>query len=181
MVDRIAPVIEVLGSNPLDMSRFHDYVEPGIRITDNYETDEQLRPYVVVTSNLGKRNDTLWAELSGWKYVRYHVIDQAGNASAMVERSVRVLVTSLDEVTNATSLSIYPNPSTGKFNVNTKETMIGKTEVTLYNVLGAKVHSQSIDMNGKTAEVNAEGLPSGIYLLQLINNGKQYTQRVTVK
>jgi hypothetical protein len=181
VVDRIAPVIEVLGSNPLDMSRFHDYVEPGIRITDNYETDEQLRPYVVVTSNLGKRNDTLWAELSGWKYVRYHVIDQAGNASAMVERSVRVLVTSLDEVTNATSLSIYPNPSTGKFNVNTKETMIGKTEVTLYNVLGAKVHSQSIDMNGKTAEINAEGLPSGIYLLQLINNGKQYTQRVTVK
>ncbi|MFN3445066.1 MAG: T9SS type A sorting domain-containing protein, partial [Bacteroidia bacterium] len=29
--------------------------------------------------------------------------------------------------------------------------------------------------------VNAEGLPSGIYLLQLTNNGKQYTQRVTVK
>jgi hypothetical protein len=181
VVDRIAPVIEILGSNPLDMSRFHDYAEPGFRISDNYETDEQLRPYVVITSDLGKRNDTLWAELSGWKYVRYKVLDQAGNVSATVERSVRVLVTSLDEVTNATSLSIYPNPSTGKFNVNTKETMIGKTEVTLYNVLGAKVYNQSIEMNGKTAEVNAEGLPSGIYLLQLINNGKQYTQRVTVK
>jgi len=181
VVDRIAPVIEILGSNPLDMSRFHDYAEPGFRITDNYETDEQLRPSVVITSDLGNRNDTLWAELSGWKYVRYKVIDQAGNVSATVERSVRVLVTSLDDVTNATSLSIYPNPSTGMFNVNTKEVIMGKTAVTLYNVLGAKVHSQSIDMNGKTAEINAEGLPSGIYLLQLINNGKQYTQRVTVK
>jgi hypothetical protein len=79
------------------------------------------------------------------------------------------------------NLSIYPNPSTGKFNMNTKETMVGKTAVTLYNVLGAKVYNESIDMNGKTAEINAEGLPSGIYLLQLINNGKQYTQRVTVK
>jgi hypothetical protein len=59
--------------------------------------------------------------------------------------------------------------------------MMGKTVVTLYNVLGAKVYNQSIDMNGKTAEINTEGLPSGIYLLQLINNGKQYTQRVTVK
>jgi hypothetical protein len=36
-------------------------------------------------------------------------------------------------------------------------------------------------MHGKTTEIDAEGLPSGIYLLQLINNGKQYTQRVTVK
>ena len=86
----------------------------------------------------------------------------------------------LEDITKM-NVSIYPNPSTGKFNVNTKEMMMGKTVVTLYNVLGAKVHSQSIDMNGKTAEINAEGLPSGIYSLQLINNGKQYTQRVTVK
>ncbi|MFN3446613.1 MAG: T9SS type A sorting domain-containing protein, partial [Bacteroidia bacterium] len=183
VVDRIAPVIELLGSNPLDMPRFHDYVEPGFRITDNYETDEQLRSNVVITSDLGKRNDTLWAELSGWKYVRYKVVDQSGNVSATVERNVRVVVTSLDEVTNETSLSIYPNPSTGKFNISTKESMTGKTEVTLYNVLGAKVYSESITMNGSTtAEINAEGLlPSGIYLLQLTNNGKQYTQRVTVK
>jgi hypothetical protein len=181
VVDRIAPVIELLGSNPLDMPRFHDYVEPGFRITDNYETDEDLRSRVVITSDLGKRNDTLWAELSGWKYVRYKVVDQSGNVSATVERNVRVVVTSLDEVTNETSLSIYPNPSTGKFTISSKETMTGNTEVTLYNVLGAKVYSQTITMSGKTAEIDAEGLPSGIYLLQLTNNGKQYTQRVTVK
>jgi hypothetical protein len=181
VVDRIAPVIELLGGDMVDMPRFHDYVEPGFRITDNYETDEDLRSRVVITSDLGKRNDTLWAELSGWKYVRYKVVDQSGNVSATVERSVRVVVTSLDEVTNETSLSIYPNPSTGKFTISSKETMTGNTEVTLYNVLGAKVYSQTITMSGKTAEIDAEGLPSGIYLLQLTNNGKQYTQRVTVK
>jgi hypothetical protein len=36
-------------------------------------------------------------------------------------------------------------------------------------------------MNGQTADIAAEELPSGIYLLQLTNNGKQYTQRVTIK
>jgi hypothetical protein len=36
-------------------------------------------------------------------------------------------------------------------------------------------------MVGNKAEINAMGLPTGIYLLQLTNNGKQYTQRVTVK
>jgi hypothetical protein len=174
-------VIELLGSDMVDMPRFHDYVELGFRITDNYETDEDLRSRVEITSNLGNRNDTLWAELSGWKYVRYRVTDQSGNVSKMVERSVLVLVTSLNEIENSTTLIVYPNPSSGKFTISTKEPIIGKTEVTMYNVLGAKVYSQSINMNGKTADIAAEELPSGIYLLQLTNNGKQYTQRVTIK
>ena len=73
VVDRIAPTIEILGGNPFEMSRFQDYIEPGFRIIDNYDSDEDLRSSVVITSDLGRRGDTLWAELSGWKYVRYSV------------------------------------------------------------------------------------------------------------
>jgi hypothetical protein len=69
----------------------------------------------------------------------------------------------------------------GKFNISTKEHLTGQTEVVMYNVLGAKVYSEEITMVGNKAEINAMGLPTGIYLLQLTNNGKQYTQRVTVK
>jgi hypothetical protein len=134
------------------MARFQDYVEPGIRIIDNYNSDEELRPSVVITSDLGKRNDTLWAELSGWKYVRYSVTDQSGNKSNTVERTISVIVTSLDEIETTSTLSIYPNPSTGRFNISTKETLTGKTEVVMYNVLGAKVHSEQINMVGNTAD-----------------------------
>jgi hypothetical protein len=78
-------------------------------------------------------------------------------------------------------MSVYPNPSTGRFNISTKETLTGKTEVVMYNVLGAKVHNEEVNMASNKAEINVTGLPTGIYLLQLTNNGKQYTQRVTVK
>jgi hypothetical protein len=181
VVDRIAPIIEILGGDMIDMARFQDYIEPGFRILDNYDSDEDLRSSLVITSDLGRRNDTLWAELSGWKYVRYYVTDKSGNKSKTVERSIRVLVTSLDEIENSGSLNVYPNPSTGRFNVSTKENLTGKTEVLMYNVLGAKVYSEQITMTGNKAEINVTGLPTGIYLLQLTNNGKQYTQRVTVK
>jgi hypothetical protein len=181
VVDRIAPVIEILGGDPFEMARFQDYVEPGFRIIDNYDSDEDLRPSVVITSDLGRRGDTLWAELSGWKYIRYSVTDLSGNRSNTVERTVSVIVTSLDEIENSGSLSVYPNPSTGRFNISTKETLAGKTEVVMYNVLGAKVYSEEINVVGNKAEINATGLPTGIYMLQLTNNGKQYTQRVTVK
>jgi hypothetical protein len=78
-------------------------------------------------------------------------------------------------------MSVYPNPSTGRFNISTKETLTGKTEVVMYNVLGAKVHTEQINMVGNKAEINATGLPTGIYLLQLTNNSKQYTQRVILR
>jgi hypothetical protein len=51
----------------------------------------------------------------------------------------------------------------------------------MYNVLGAKVYSEQITMTGNKAEINVTGLPTGIYLLQLNNDGKHFTQRVTVK
>jgi hypothetical protein len=185
VVDRIAPVIEILGGDPFDLV-WNDTFEMvnEVRIIDNYYSAEDLLPMVQKTTTLDVNPITgkYYGGTRGWKDINYQVTDPSGNLSNKARR--RILVdfrTGLNDANTYNALSIYPNPSTGKFNVNTKEMMMGKTVVTLYNVLGAKVYNQSIDMNGKTAEINAEGLPSGIYLLQLINNGKQYTQRVTVK
>jgi hypothetical protein len=185
VVDRIAPVIEMLGGDPFDLV-WNDTFEMvnEVRITDNYYSAEDLLPMVQKTTTLDVNPVTgkYYGGTLGWKDITYQVTDPSNNQSNKVRR--RILVdfrTGLNVKHTDDNLSIYPNPSTGKFNMNTKETMVGKTAVTLYNVLGAKVYNESIDMNGKTAEINAEGLPSGIYLLQLINNGKQYTQRVTVK
>jgi hypothetical protein len=185
VVDRIAPVIEILGGDPFDLV-WNDTFEMvnEVRIIDNYYSAEDLLPMVQKTTTLDVNPITgkYYGGTRGWKDINYQVTDPSGNLSNKARR--RILVdfrTGLNDANTYNALSIYPNPSTGKFNVNTKEMMMGKTVVTLYNVLGAKVYNQSIDMNGKTAEINTEGLPSGIYLLQLINNGKQYTQRVTVK
>jgi hypothetical protein len=185
VVDRIAPVIEMLGGDPFDLV-WNDTFEMvnEVRITDNYYSAEDLLPMVQKTTTLDVNPVTgkYYGGTLGWKDITYQVTDPSNNQSKKLRRSILVdFRTGLNVKHTDDNLSIYPNPSTGKFNMNTKETMVGKTAVTLYNVLGAKVYNESIDMNGKTAEINAEGLPSGIYLLQLINNGKQYTQRVTVK
>jgi hypothetical protein len=53
--------------------------------------------------------------------------------------------------------------------------------VSIYNVLGAKVFDNQVLFNGTNAEVNAQGLKAGIYLVQVCNNGNQYMQRITIK
>ena len=185
VVDRVAPVLEMLGGDPFDLV-WNDTFEMAneVRIIDNYYSSEDLLPMVQKTTTLDVNPITgkYYGGTRGWKEITYQVTDPSNNQSKKLRRTIFVdFRTGLEDAESDMTISIYPNPNTGKFNVNTKETMMGKTEVTLYNVLGAKVYNESINMHGKTAEIDAEGLPSGIYLLQLINNGKQYTQRVTVK
>jgi hypothetical protein len=181
IVDRVAPTIEVLGGSPYDQPRFKDFVDPGIRIIDNYDSESELRATLVVTSNLANRNDTLWADLDGWRYVRYQVTDKSGNVSAVAERLIRVLSTGLNEEVITGELNVYPNPSNGKFEVKAQQPLTGNTEVILYNMLGAKVYSNVSDIQGSTIEMNVQGLTTGIYLLQVNTGDKIYTQRITIK
>ncbi|KAB2877401.1 DUF5011 domain-containing protein [bacterium] len=185
VVDRIAPVIELLGGDPFELV-WNDTFEMAneVRITDNYYNADDLLPLLqkTTTLNVDPVTGKYYGGTRGWKEITYQLIDPSNNQSNKARRRIYVdFRTGLNDVQQSQTLSTYPNPSNGKFTISSKETMTGKTEVTLYNVLGAKVYSESITMSGKTAEINAEGLPSGIYLLQLTNNGKQYTQRVTVK
>ncbi len=184
VVDRVAPSIEILGGNPFDQTRFKDYEEPGIRINDNYDSEDALKAKLIVTSNLATRPDgvTLWADLDGWRYVRYQVSDNSGNVSAVAERVVRVVtVTGVDEVLSNGNLVVYPNPSNGKFTIGLNETMQGKTAVVIYNVLGAKVYADEFTQTTNAYDINAQDLKAGIYLIQVTNNGNQYTQRITIK
>jgi hypothetical protein len=59
--------------------------------------------------------------------------------------------------------------------------MQGKTTVVIYNVLGAKVYADEFTQTTNAYDINAQGLKAGIYLIQVTNNGNQYTQRITIK
>ncbi len=181
VVDREAPVIELLGSNPITMYRFHDYFDAGIRINDNYYSDADLRPLLVVETNLANRNDTLWADLGGWKYVRYQVTDPSGNKSIKLERRIEVIArTGLAEEQGVGVLNIYPNPSLGVFTLTLPKQVNGK--LVMYNMLGSEVHQQVIHgKQGEQVTIETEGLKPGIYLVQVTNGEKVYTQRVTIK
>jgi len=185
VVDRIAPTLELLGGDPFDLIWNDTFeMENEVRILDNYYSSEDLQPLVQRTTTLDVNPTTgkYYGGTRGWKEITYQVTDPSGNQSNKVRRRIYVdFRTGLSEEKSTNGMSVYPNPSMGKFNISTKENLTGQTEVVMYNVLGAKVYSEEITMVGNKAEINAMGLPTGIYLLQLTNNGKQYTQRVTVK
>jgi hypothetical protein len=185
VVDRIAPTVDILGGSPFELAWMDTFnIAEEVRITDNYYTTQQLAGLLVKTTTLSVDPVTgkYYGGERGWKEITYQVTDPSGNASPKLRRVVYVDFRSgLNEAKADNQLAVYPNPSNGKFTLETKQTLSGKTEVVLYNMLGAKVATQDVVPLGNNIDMNVQGLKPGIYLLQLTNNGNTFTQRITIK
>jgi len=72
------------------------------------------------------------------------------------------------------SLRIYPNPSSGIFNIEIDENLVG-AKATIYNLLGQKVK----DFDLKSTTTN-QSLNKGIYLLEIEKAGNKNTKKLIV-
>ena len=72
-------------------------------------------------------------------------------------------------------ISIYPNPSDGNFVIENDVTQNSNINVTIINLIGEKLWSNSYDLqSGKnTTNINVKALSPGIYFLQIEDNKKQ--------
>lgn len=76
---------------------------------------------------------------------------------------------------NATS--VFPNPTSGTFNVKTKTNL---TNINVYNQTGALVKTIDVDASADTIEVKIDGLETGVYLLELKNESEKTWKRIVV-
>ena len=180
VADLTPPVIELLGDNPFVLNRFKDYIEPGYKITDNYDNPAALQTNVVITSNLAVRNtDTLWGELEGWKWIRYQVKDSSGNTSELVERTVHIVPnTGLNNKNISNALQVFPNPSKGSCTIKADIQLQKPVLVTITNSLGQVVFNESILPTNNNILVNYKNLMPGLYFIHAnINN---HTLKTTI-
>jgi hypothetical protein len=63
------------------------------------------------------------------------------------------------------SLSLYPNPGTGKYALTT-ENLTGKMKVSVYNMLGTLVSEFSVEDSSLMTELNITNQPAGVYMVK---------------
>ena len=70
-------------------------------------------------------------------------------------------------VQRRTSLSIYPNPSNGKFKLSINAQEDGKVSIMIVNAAGAIIQSLSESKNGLfEKEIELSNLPAGVYYVK---------------
>ena len=78
------------------------------------------------------------------------------------------------------NFSVYPNPSNGNFIVDFSSKVVGNTTLSLRNMLGQVVFSESV--NGVLRKsIDASQLEKGVYFLTVSSANAEQTQKVVIK
>jgi len=90
------------------------------------------------------------------------------------------MLVGVEEMEGANSLNVYPNPSTGIFTIDLSDIKDEKTEVTVYNYLGAAVerttHPASASLN-----VDISTQKKGIYFVEIKTAKKIFREKVVLQ
>ncbi|MES2388879.1 MAG: IPT/TIG domain-containing protein [Bacteroidota bacterium] len=76
-------------------------------------------------------------------------------------------------------LVVYPNPSTGVFNIDAADLPTGKLEATITDALGRLVYAKTLESNNR--QLDLTGMPNGIYHLNVIAGSKHAAVRLTLQ
>ncbi|MEJ6792793.1 MAG: T9SS type A sorting domain-containing protein [Lacinutrix sp.] len=117
--------------------------------------------------------------IGNWTFSGADAFDgQSDNATAVTPYPIDVYtndVLSTEDFTT-TNFSIYPNPTNTGF-VNITTTSNETINVTVFDILGKQVISQTINNN----RLNVSNLNTGVYILKLNQNGATTTKKLVIK
>lgn len=88
---------------------------------------------------------------------------------------------SISEIKNINSLLIYPNPSTGQFNISFKSTNPEDIHLSIFSINGQEMYQEGIFSSTQRTSIKIEHLLSGVYFIQLKGKKDLITQRIIIQ
>jgi PKD repeat protein len=84
----------------------------------------------------------------------------------------------IDLISN--SLEVYPNPSTGIFNLIVSNPFAGNADVHIFNMQGQQLYANqySVNINSNKLSIDLSGLAKGVYLLNVNINGSRLSKKL---
>jgi len=81
------------------------------------------------------------------------------------------------------SISIYPNPTSGNFNIKITGFEPGRYSLEFYNTIGNKIKTREITVENTETDVtdNIEHLPKGLYYVKFGNSKKYIIRKLVVE
>ena len=115
----------------------------------------------------------------------YLVTLTATNECGMTTYSDSITLTTvgLEELGDGNSMSIYPNPNNGSFDLSILLSQNANVELVVTNELGQKIYSKTVgEIVGSTVEtIDLGNVESGIYFATLVVNEVPYVSKFIVK
>jgi len=87
----------------------------------------------------------------------------------------------IDLISN--SLEVYPNPSSGSFNMVIANPVEGNAQVTVHSIQGQKIYEEQlpVSMTSNKFVLDLTGFASGMYLLNVQMNGYNHSKKLIIR
>lgn len=132
-------------------------------------------PYTYLWSN-GQTTATV----TGLAVGTYIVTVTDANGCGTTDTVIVSAFTGLNEVLNAANVSLWPNPTNGKFVVSFNG-ILGVANITVYDALGKMVKNQENDILAHpTVEVDLSSFAGGVYMVRINHNGQMLHYRLVL-
>jgi len=123
---------------------------------------------------------TLQDPIHTFLYGNYTVTLIAGNGCDTDTIFISIsIVTGVEVVNNLSDISIYPNPSSGKFIILFDDTMDPYAGIKIYNIMGNLV--QEIRNSKTKDEIDLSDYPNGIYILTVTTGKELRKQKIVIQ
>ncbi|MES2800522.1 MAG: T9SS type A sorting domain-containing protein [Bacteroidota bacterium] len=88
-----------------------------------------------------------------------------------------------EDVVFKNSIKIAPNPNNGQFNVSFLVQEATNVTFELVNMVGSKVYSKTIEQVAGAIDqtINVDNIAKGVYLLNVVYNGKPYAHKIVIE
>ena len=118
----------------------------------------------------------------GQASVKVKALNTCGESIASEEKTLNVYSTLGLAENNGLGISIFPNPSDGKFSLDINSSIVSRVDLTVYNTLGMVVYAEDdIKFNGKLHKsIDLSKLAKGVYQLKVEGNGISNTISVVI-
>jgi hypothetical protein len=84
----------------------------------------------------------------------------------------------IDEADATSGVMIYPNPAVDHFTIEFNQGTNPAAVLELYDIIGKKIYSESLDKGLKRYTVNMRDLPAGVYIYKLRSEGHERTGKI---
>jgi PKD repeat protein len=181
VIDDVKPVIKLLGNSPFNLHVGDEYVEPGVSLEDNYNSDDELRPYLNITNPLPHNGaGKPYAPSSGYFTIKYNVHDEAGNVASEVTRTIFAVPTAIDE-TEARMLlvDVYPVPFSDHLNLVLGGNPANEVEIEICDMAGKTVSLRRLGIVKNTATIDVSTVSPGAYVLKISSGGAAAYRKIS--